>query len=537
MVDGPRWTPPDALHPLPPQYFSDGPVVRETLSRETCEARMRYADSERLTLMMNENFVSDAMVAANACSEMATTALFFREPLARMHSHFQQIIMTDVRRLEGIHRANASLFAAERIFLRTPPRSATPGAAVPGLAAGVSSLRGRGVSMLPSLNVPAVARLLPTVSDNYYTRALGGGCVWRMPFGKLNQTHFQRALRVLNAIDWVVPLGGANNTALVNTHGLGFAQGTLPRERSSVPMVAPFSPADLEYLSALNRFDLALAAEATRLHNLDVASLEALRAHAPHAFELARRRPDGGKASCCGYACRYRGSWNVTASFVRGWNLQGYDLLGQHAANASACSVACRVHFDRYQTCRNESCVQPCRAFTFIESQPDDWSRRRSRRMRNCWFKHDGFEAGAEHNAMTTSGVVDGRVPLDVFRGNGHVRVHALDVLLVFIASARRQHLLAPDRLRQAGCDQPSRVRCVAYADEPFHSTIPVVPAAQFMDMVSMPPMQSATRLQAVRACPRSHAKPYSPLRASALLISSLFSTAEVLHSKPILLQ
>lgn len=269
---------------------------------ETCEARMRYADSERLTLMMDENFVSDAMVAANACNGTATTALLFRAPLSRVHSHYRQVL-ADVRHLEGKHGANASLFAAERLFLRSPPRSAALGAGVPGSASGASSQSGGGVAELPAFDVPAVARLLPKVSDNYYTRTLGGGSAWRTPFGELNQSHFETAVRVLNAIEWVTMLGGAK-AALVNTYGLGFAQGALPHERSSEPTVAPFSPADVEFLSALNRFDLALAAEAARLHTLDVASLEAMRAHAPHAFELARRRPDGGEASCCGYACR-----------------------------------------------------------------------------------------------------------------------------------------------------------------------------------------------------------------------------------------
>ena len=188
-------------------------------------------------------------------------------------------------------------------------------------------------------------------------------------------------------------------------------------------------------------------------------------------------------------------SWNVTASFVRGWNLQGYDILGQHAANASACSAACRVHFESYLKCFNGSCVQPCRAFTFIES-PSSWRRQRRRRTRNCWLKHDGFEQGAELNTDTSSGVVDGRAPLDVFRGySKHTR--AVDVLLLIMSSALRQNLLTPGRLHLAGCDQPSRVRCVAYADEAFHSTIPVVPAAQFM--ASMPPLQSVNRMQKVR--------------------------------------
>ena len=64
---------------------------------------------------------------------------------------------------------------------------------------------------------------------------------------------------------------------------------------------APFTDSDKELLTKLNRFDIALRAEADRLHALDLVSLEQLARHYPAA--VLPSKPSQPATSCCGYTC------------------------------------------------------------------------------------------------------------------------------------------------------------------------------------------------------------------------------------------
>ena len=83
--------------------------------------------------------------------------------------------------------------------------------------------------------------------------------------------------------------------------GLGWAHGMddLSRDqkrpaRGGPDAFLPFSASDVAQLSELNRFDLRLGGEVSRLHALDVASIEQLQRYYPAAVA-----PGPASDSCC----------------------------------------------------------------------------------------------------------------------------------------------------------------------------------------------------------------------------------------------
>jgi len=132
--------------------------------------------------------------------------------------------------------------------------------------------------------VNRTARDFDLISDNLYTRVLGGRKAYEAPFGGLNSTHVVRSLELLRGQEWLLLLGRATTDAILQT-GLGWV-GSLPhlrkaaseteQERCGSSSFAPFSTFELAYLEDLNRHDRALLDEAEHLHRLDVISLKRL---------------------------------------------------------------------------------------------------------------------------------------------------------------------------------------------------------------------------------------------------------------------
>ena len=291
--DGPRWIPEEAIRPLRPSYAMDGPMTQRRYSTssgyDACLVRKKWADGNRVNLMATETSLSESTVKHGVCNSTMTTLTLLRDPVARLHAHYRHVVRL-VSNLQADQGKRAPLFSPERVYKSTAPDANTT--ATPSTA-----------KWLPEFNVTYLAtRLLPRVSDNFYTRTFAGETAWRTPFGALTESHLAVALSTLRSLDWVILLGDTN-TQLLLERGLGLADGLLPHERQGEMDTAAFPPHDIRFLSQVNRFDQLLFNEAMRLNALDVASLKALQIWAPETF-LAARSPIAEGFSCCGYACQ-----------------------------------------------------------------------------------------------------------------------------------------------------------------------------------------------------------------------------------------
>ena len=122
------------------------------------------------------------------CGRDFVTVLVVREPLERIHSHFQNIAQV----------------------LRDEPDASLPPSSVFADADAAGP---------PRFAARWLATRLNHVADNLYVRTLLGRAAYDLPFGAVGPAHERAALEVLQAIDWVLPL---SNAGLVLAEGLGW---------------------------------------------------------------------------------------------------------------------------------------------------------------------------------------------------------------------------------------------------------------------------------------------------------------------------
>ena len=296
------------------RWLGDGPIWKYSTStnnnygkkgdgRRTCAARLAYVGSVRANLLALESYApgldARAFAAASGapppavaarlalsapsfdardavCGRDFVTVLVVREPLERIHSHFQNIVQV----LRDDPDAN---FPPSRVFADAD-------------AAG-----------LPRFAARWLATRLNHVADNLYVRTLLGRAAYDLPFGAVGPDHERAALEVLQAIDWVLPLSSPH-AGLVLADGLGWrsaaARAHLETNRKArTARFAPFDADEAEWLAAINRHDYALYDQARALHALDVEALRSLQRHAPERAAPEVLAPDDGRR-CCGFSCQ-----------------------------------------------------------------------------------------------------------------------------------------------------------------------------------------------------------------------------------------
>jgi hypothetical protein len=128
-------------------------------------------------------------------------------------------------------------------------------------------------SKLPVEDMAAFVKLAPIITNNYYTRILGGEGVYRLPLGNVTKVHHDSALAVLSKFDLVLTLEGLNSLGpIVVRRGLGWLKNKVldinKRNRDKDPPL-PHSDDDLALLHGLNELDLNLYAKASKLAELD----------------------------------------------------------------------------------------------------------------------------------------------------------------------------------------------------------------------------------------------------------------------------
>jgi hypothetical protein len=292
LDDGPHWlaTSADASYHTNLDNF---PSKRRDLGVATCAQRRDWADAHHMNYMQIENFYSSEMVAEASCAAYFVNVVYVRDPLDRLFSHYREIL-TNSGGPSLIPRYDANLkqtgigwgpdWSDERLYLDP---SSTPRA----------------------YNVSYLSRLMSILSDNYNVRSLAGEDVFSLPFGAIGESQYAVALEALRNFDWVIPLGAPATDRVLHV-GLGWAHGMddLSRDqkrpaRGGADAFLPFSASDVAQLSELNRFDLRLGGEVSRLHALDVASIEQLQRYYPAAVA-----PGPASDSCCGRTCLAAGA-------------------------------------------------------------------------------------------------------------------------------------------------------------------------------------------------------------------------------------
>jgi len=196
---------------------------------DTCEGLEKYARENQFTLEGNENW----LIGEGLCPQF-WNVIILRDPIDRLVSHLQEL-----------SRIPANTASSE---VETGP------------------LAWNATKLTPEY----VFQQVPILADNFYTRSLLGAETYAMPLGSLNQSHLERAKKVIEGFDLVLVLHPGLLDDLQNYLGWSC---------SSSRRVAPddFSSAlhshwgDLEWkkVKSRNSLDIELVKYAVTLFKLD----------------------------------------------------------------------------------------------------------------------------------------------------------------------------------------------------------------------------------------------------------------------------
>jgi len=217
------------------------------------------------------------------CTQRFMTSLFLRRPLDRIESHYAELLGP--------------------FWTRQRPKGLQP------LQSHEDTSTGQNTT---TYNVPYFVRMAPIVSDNYYTRMLGGQEAFEAPFGMLNETHAARAMRTLRLFDWILDLDAPTNETNFTLHrGMGLSHDLEHSKLHATPssVNATLSDMDRRWLDALNVYDKRLYGEGQALQQLDVRSLQLLQGHYPSPVAGTGAQHDSSDSPtprtepCCGFSC------------------------------------------------------------------------------------------------------------------------------------------------------------------------------------------------------------------------------------------
>ena len=235
LDDGPNWIDPAVVEPS--FLLTAIPSQRRARHVATCQQRLAFAVSRGINFVAIENFLSEEMVAAEACMAELVGVIYIRSTLSRLHSHYRNAVklwpqLGWVRGLTSLviwpDGKTYGKFTAELLSrslsnfagLRRPW-------ATPDLAPSELWWASQGAFLNTSASPAAfdVERLsheLNLISDNYVTRTLAGDEAFHLPFGRINRSHFEVALRTLRNLEWVLPLESPRKEIVLQS-GLGWS--------------------------------------------------------------------------------------------------------------------------------------------------------------------------------------------------------------------------------------------------------------------------------------------------------------------------
>lgn len=196
---------------------------------DTCAGLQKYAIENRFTLEGNENW----LIGDGLCPQF-WNVIILRDPIDRLVSHLQEL-----------SRIPANTASSE---VQTGP-----------LAWNASKL-----------TPEYVFQQVPILSDNFYTRSLLGAETYSLPLGALNQTHLERAKKVLEGFDLVLLL---HPDLFENLHDfLGWSCSASRRvapDDFATALHSHWGEVEWKKVKARNALDIELAKHAASLFKLD----------------------------------------------------------------------------------------------------------------------------------------------------------------------------------------------------------------------------------------------------------------------------
>jgi len=169
LADGPRWIPATSLNLTGNATINADKIwwLDSFRQKPSCAKRYKIASRFKWALLMNENYMQTTeSVAAdpsvplkyNKLEEIPCTqfshSIQFRQPMERLLSHYR-------------HFFNTKVLLTKKLRVRAP------------------------------CSVAEMAKLMPSVSNNYYIRSILGKSVWKLGLGLVNRTHLHQAKQSL----------------------------------------------------------------------------------------------------------------------------------------------------------------------------------------------------------------------------------------------------------------------------------------------------------------------------------------------------
>jgi len=235
LDDGPNWIDPAVVEP--PFLFTAMPSQRRARDVATCQQRLAFAVSRGINFVAIENFLSEEMVAAEACMAELVGVIYIRSTLSRLHSHYRNAVKLWPQ-LGWVRGLTSSViwpggkmygqFTAESLSRSLSQIAGLrPRTSVPDMAPSELWWASQGAFLNASasptaFDVERLSRELNFISDNYVTRTLAGDEAFHLPFGRINRSHFEVALRTLRNLEWVLPLESSRKEIVLQS-GLGWS--------------------------------------------------------------------------------------------------------------------------------------------------------------------------------------------------------------------------------------------------------------------------------------------------------------------------
>jgi len=196
---------------------------------DTCDGLERYAKENQFTLEGNENW----MIGEGLCHQFWNVVIL-RDPIDRLVSHLQELSRIPA------HTASSEVETGPLAWNAT------------------------------KLTPEYVFQQVPILSDNFYTRSLLGAETYAMPLGSLNQTHLERAKKVIEGFDLVLVLHPGLLEDMQNFLGWSCAASRrVAPDDFSDALHGHWGELEWDKVKERNALDIALVEHAVSLFKLD----------------------------------------------------------------------------------------------------------------------------------------------------------------------------------------------------------------------------------------------------------------------------